>query len=41
LSLAVQVGLFAAGFIAFFVVKQVRASRGVDIAFAFREIPVE
>jgi amino acid transporter len=41
LSVAVQVGLFAAGFIAFFVVKQVRASRGVDIAFAFREIPVE
>jgi hypothetical protein len=41
LSVAVQLSLFAAGFVAYFVVKQVRASRGVDIAYAVREIPVE
>jgi amino acid transporter len=40
-SVIVQLGLFAIGFVAYFVVKQVRASRGVDITYAFREIPVE
>jgi amino acid transporter len=41
LSVIVQLSLFAIGFVAYFAVKQVRASRGVDIAYAFREIPVE
>jgi len=41
LSVGVQLGLFAAGLVAFLAVKYVRARRGVDIAYAFKEIPVE
>ena len=41
LSLEVQLGLFAAGLIAYFAVKYVRARRGVDVTYAFKEIPVE
>jgi amino acid transporter len=41
LSVGVQLGLFAAGLLAYFAVKYVRASRGVDVAYAFKEIPVE
>jgi uncharacterized membrane protein YGL010W len=41
LSLEVQLGLFAAGLIAYFVVKYVRARRGVNVTYAFKEIPVE
>ena len=41
LSLEVQLGLFAAGLIAYFAVKYVRARRGVDVSYAFKEIPVE
>jgi amino acid transporter len=41
LSVGVQLGLFAAGLVAFLAVKYVRASRGVDINYAFKEIPVE
>lgn len=40
-SVLVQLGLFALGLVLYFVVKYVRASRGVDIANAFRQIPVE
>ncbi len=41
LSVLVQLGLFAAGLVAYFAVKYVRASRGVDVTYAFKEIPVE
>ncbi len=41
LSVLVQLALFAAGIVAYFVVRQVRASRGVDVTYAFKEIPVE
>jgi len=40
-SLEVQAGLFAAGLLAYFAVKYIRASRGVDVTYAFKEIPVE
>ena len=41
LSVEVQLGLFAAGLVAYFAVKYVRARRGVDVTYAFKEIPVE
>jgi len=40
-QLAIVLGVFVAGLVFYFVMKQIRKAQGVDVTLAFKEIPIE